>query len=225
MEKRPRLSVAHVVESLLQPSQRLFGAAHLEDIEMSVDPKVLDEMSEIVQIYGVQQRKPSLQNVCAETFETECQPDLVALLNTSSRPCACMGDGPFLISPALTRIRAGLSPAEPLAGPSGRVAEGARAIGGVGPNADYQPAPPTQKENARALIGPSGFPFALISRSRAVAGDSIKPAPAASDFPCHMKTSPLLSGEPLFSFALFFLLVISSGQPSTSTNTTNPLCR
>lgn len=40
------------------------------------------------------------KNVCAKYFEIERQPSLVASLNMSPRPCACMGFGPFSISPA-----------------------------------------------------------------------------------------------------------------------------
>jgi len=49
----------------------------------------------------------SLQNVCAKTFEIECQPVLVASLNTSPRPCARMWNGPFSISPVLVNNRDG----------------------------------------------------------------------------------------------------------------------
>jgi len=51
---------------------------------------------------------PSPQNVCAANFEIECQPALVASPNTCPRPCDCMWDGPFSISPVLAKTKTGL---------------------------------------------------------------------------------------------------------------------
>ncbi len=71
-------------------------------------------MTNLIQICSVQRSGfTSLQNVCANYFEIECQPRLVASLNTSPRPCACMGSGPFLISPAKITLGGAISFAEP----------------------------------------------------------------------------------------------------------------
>jgi len=72
----------------------------------------IDKMTGAIQIGVTVQRgtESSLQNVCAKSFEIECQPVRVTSLNTSSRPYARMWAGPFLISPVLAKTKAGLFP-------------------------------------------------------------------------------------------------------------------
>lgn len=70
-------------------------------------------MNQIFQIGAVVQReKTPCQSSCAKHLETEDQPGLVVPLNTSPRPCARMGTGPFWIVSTLVNSRCGDFPAE-----------------------------------------------------------------------------------------------------------------